>query len=148
MLAAQQIWTRGRVNKSQSHGITVQPLLSGPGGQESFGFEAAQQFAGSRSNCGKSKQQKHGDRNSRRRLVGLVKASQQLAGGLIQLHQVFIDCSGATVVGKQKLSSKTSRRPPVLPPTALSGQSDLAPSGGSSGNGWLKLCSPTCPSSK
>lgn len=34
MLAAQQIWKRGRVNKSQSHGITFQHLLSGLGGLE------------------------------------------------------------------------------------------------------------------
>lgn len=119
MLAAQQIWTRGRVNKSQSHGITVQPLLSGPGGQKSFGFEAAQQFAGSRSNCGKSQQQKLRDQSSRRRLVGLVKPSQQPAGGLIQLHQVLF-----TVLEQQWWESrsfhqaKTSRRPPLLPPNS------------------------------
>lgn len=49
MLAAQQIWTRGRANKSQSHGIAAQRFLSGPGGLESLEAEAAQQFSGSRS---------------------------------------------------------------------------------------------------
>lgn len=58
MVAAQQIWTQGRVNKGQSHGITARHLLSGPGGLESFEAEAAQQFAGSRSNALKPQQQK------------------------------------------------------------------------------------------